>query len=100
MKNDLRSEFLKTMTALATAAFGLVAALAWNDTIKSFIERFISPGSTFLSKLIYALIVTVLAVLVTYFLGKATQEATEKEEKHQEEHHAEHHVVDEKHRKK
>jgi len=88
MKKDLRSEFLKTMTALATAAFGLVAALAWNDAIKSFIDRFISPGSTFLSKLIYALIVTVLAVMVTYFLGKMTQEAKEEEEeKHQEEHH-------------
>ncbi len=79
-KKNLRSEFLKTMTQLATAGFGLVAALAWNDTIKAFIDRFIQAGSGFKSKVIYALIVTVLAVLVTYYLGKLTQEAKEKEE--------------------
>lgn len=81
---DLRSEFLKTMTQLATAGFGLVAALAWNDTIKDLINRFISPGSGFLSKIIYALIVTFLAVAVTYYLGKLTQQAKEEEEEEKE----------------
>jgi len=81
MKKNLRSEFLKTMTGLATAGFGLVAALAWNEAIKDFINKFISPGSTVLSKIIYALIVTFLAVIVTYLLGKSTQEAKEEEEK-------------------
>ena len=80
-KKNLRSEFLKTMTQLATAGFGLVAALAWNETIKDSIERFIKPGSGLISKLIYALIVTVFAVLVTYYLGHLTQEAKEEEEK-------------------
>lgn len=77
---NLRSEFLKTMTQLATAGFGLVAALAWNDTIKDFIDHFIKSGSGFISKLIYAVIVTFLAVIVTYLLGKSTQEAIEEEE--------------------
>lgn len=78
-KNDLKSEFLKTMTQLATAGFGLVAALAWNETIQSFINHFIKSGSGFISKLIYAILVTALAVLVTYYLGKSTQEAKEEE---------------------
>lgn len=82
---DLRSEFLKTMTQLATAGFGLVAALAWNDTIKALINKFISPGSNFISGLIYAIIVTFLAVVVTYLLGKSTQEAVEDEEEKNEE---------------
>jgi len=77
----LRSEFLKTMTQLATAGFGLVAALAWNEAIKDIIGRFIAPGSAVLSKLIYAVIVTFLAVIVTYLLGKSTQEAKEIETK-------------------
>lgn len=77
---SLRSEFLKTMTALATAGFGLVAALAWNETIKTLINRFILSGSTFVSQLIYALFVTALAVIVTYYLGKITQEAKEDED--------------------
>lgn len=80
-KKGLKSEFLKTMTQLATASFGLVAALAWNDTIQSFINHFIKEGSGFISKLIYAIIVTILAVSVTYYLGKSTQEAKEEEEK-------------------
>lgn len=79
MKNNLRSEFLKTMTQLATAGFGLVAALAWNDTIQSFINRFFAPGSGLISKIIYAIIVTLIAVWVTYSLGKLTQQAREEE---------------------
>ena len=81
MKQNLRSEFLKTMTQLATAGFGLVAALAWNDTIQSFINRFLTAGSGLISKIIYAIIVTLIAVWVTYSLGKLTQEAKEEEEK-------------------
>jgi uncharacterized membrane protein YuzA (DUF378 family) len=83
MKNEpnLRSEFLKTMGQLATAGFGLVAALAWNDAIQSLINKFLSPGSGIASKVIYAIIVTLIAVWITYSLGKLTQEAKEKEEK-------------------
>lgn len=81
MKKGLRSEFLKTMAQFVVAAFAFVAALAWNDAIKGLIDRFIAAGSTLVSKLIYAIIVTCLAVLVTYYFGKLTQEAKEKEEK-------------------
>lgn len=77
----LRSEFLKTMAQLATAGFGLVAALAWNDAIQNFISHFIKSGSGFISKLIYAILVTIMAVWVTFYLGKSTQEAKEEEEK-------------------
>jgi len=80
MNKNLRSEFLKTMTQLATAGFGLVVALAWNDTIQTLIDRFLSPGSGLISKIIYAIIVTLIAVWITFILGKLTQEAKEKEE--------------------
>lgn len=79
-KPTLKSEFLKTMTQLATAAFGFVAALAWNNAIQGLLDKFIEPGSGLRSKVYYAIIVTAVAVVVTYFLGKATQEQTEKEE--------------------
>ena len=81
MKHSLKSEFLKTMTQFITAAFAFVAALAWNDMIKGIIDRFIEPGSGLRSQIYYAIIVTTLAVLVTYYLGKLTQKETEKEEK-------------------
>jgi len=80
-KEGLRAEFLRTMTQLATAGFGLVAALAWNSFIQSLIQRFIEPGSGLRSQLLYALIVTIIAVAVAYILGKLTQKATDEDEK-------------------
>ena len=79
---NLRSEFLKTMTQLATAGFGLVAALAWNDTIQGLINHLLpsEKGAGLLSKLIYAIIVTAVAVSVTYTLGKMAQKAHNEED--------------------
>lgn len=84
-KDELKSEFLKTLTQLATAGFGLVAALAWNDAIQSFINKFISAGSGVRSKILYALIVTVLAVIISYILGKMSQTAHNEENDNKEE---------------
>lgn len=60
------------MLKLSTTGFGLVAALAWNDAIKTIIEEYIKPytdrGSVLVSQLIYAVIVTLLAVTITYQL--------------------------------
>jgi len=81
MKKDLRSEFLKTITQFVTAAFAFVAALAWNNAIQGTINRFIAPGSGLRSMIYYAVIVTVLAVIITYILGKMNQDAKEEEEK-------------------
>ncbi|MEI6040590.1 MAG: DUF5654 family protein [Candidatus Berkelbacteria bacterium] len=80
-KTNLRSEFLKTMIQLATAAFGLVAALAWNGAIQGFIERFVTSGDGLKSKFIYAVIVTGIAVVVTYILGRMSQKAYNEENK-------------------
>ena len=70
----IRREFSKKLTALMTSGFGLVAALAWNEFIKELIDKYISPffGKTsgLITKLIYALLITFLAVLVTYNLSR------------------------------
>ena len=63
------------MVALSTAGFGLVAALAWNSLIQelmnTYVKRWIpEEGGKFLSLLIYAVLVTVLAVTVTLQLSK------------------------------
>lgn len=62
------------MLQLSTAGFGLAAALAWNDLIKEFIDSYIKPytekGSAITSQIIYVAVVTILAVLVTYYLAK------------------------------
>ena len=69
----LQTEVVKQMLTLATSGFGLVAALAWNSLIQDFVNNYIKkflPGSGIWSLLIYALIVTFLAVFVTYQLSK------------------------------
>lgn len=64
----------RQMVTLATNGFGLVAALAWNNVIQEFVSTYIKKwlpnGSGLLSLLIYALIITVFAVLVTTNLAK------------------------------
>ena len=70
----IHQELISQMVALSTAGFGLVAALAWNEAIQAFvkeyIDQYISAGSGILSRFIYALIITVIAVLVTYQLSR------------------------------
>ena len=70
----VRKEILTQMLTLATSGFGLVAALAWNNLIQEFVETYIKPlvggASGIISLLIYAVLVTTLAVVVTYNLSK------------------------------
>ncbi len=66
-------ELLVQLITLSTSAFGLVAALAWNEAIQQFVKDFIEPripGSGLISKLIYALLITGFAVLVTFQLSR------------------------------
>ncbi len=68
-----RKALADQLVTLSTSAFGLVAALAWNETIQEFVKEFVEPsipGSGLLSKLIYALFVTILAVFITYQLSR------------------------------
>lgn len=78
-----KQELLKQMVTLATAGFGLVAALAWNEAIQAFVteyvDKYISVGSGIISRFIYAIIITAFAVVVTYQLTKISGEEDEKE---------------------
>lgn len=71
---DFRSQFSERLLKLVTSGFGFVSALAWNELIREFVKSKIKPffgeESGLISLLIYAVIVTFLAVLVTYQLSK------------------------------
>ena len=75
-------ELVRQMLTLATAGFGLVAALAWNSLIQEFVNDYIKkwlPGNSgIISLLIYALTITIIAVLVTYYLSKILRRLEEK----------------------
>jgi len=76
-ENRLDVEIMRQMLTLATSGFGLVAALAWNsliqDLVNNYVKKWFPQGSSLLSLLIYAVIVTVLAVVITLQLSKILQ---------------------------
>ncbi len=73
----LHIEVVKQMVTLSTSGFGLVAALAWNNLIQelinNYIKKWLPESSGIISLLIYALVVTVLAVFVTLQLSRLSQ---------------------------
>lgn len=72
-ERSFRKELLEQMLTLSTASFGLVAALAWNEAIKSFVDQYIQPyfpDTAIYYKFFYALLITILAVFITYQLSQ------------------------------
>ncbi len=71
----MKSEVIDKLAALVTAAFGLVAALAWNGAIIAIFRKVFGDAEGLGPMLIYALVVTVIAVLATIWVGNAAQKA-------------------------
>ena len=71
-KRSLRRTILTQMIILTTSGFGLVAALAWNNVIQEFVNTVVKPylpqGYGLISLFLYAIIITIFAVTVTYQL--------------------------------
>lgn len=72
----MKGEVVDKLAALITAAFGLIAALAWNDAIKSL---FMEGGPLcFLASWgiwAYAIFVTILAVVATIWIGRRAEKS-------------------------
>jgi len=66
-------EVLDKIATLITAAFGLVAALAWNEAIKAVFKEIF--GTAVGPMLIYAIIVTTSAVILTIVVARAASKA-------------------------
>ena len=74
-KSPLHREILDKMAALITAAFGLVAALAWNDAIKAVFKEIFGSSDAIGPMLAYAVIVTIIAVILTLTVARAASRA-------------------------
>lgn len=66
----MKKEVIEKIAALITAAFGLVAALAWNDAIKEVFKAIFGEDGSIPAMLSYAIIVTIIAVWMTIWIGK------------------------------
>jgi hypothetical protein len=59
------------MITLASASLGLVAALAWNEAIKTTIKTYFGTEENLAGLYTYAILATVVAVVVVMLLGRA-----------------------------
>lgn len=70
----LHIEVVRQILTLATSGFGLVAALAWNSVVQefvnSYVKQWIPHSGGIISLLIYAILITTLAVFVTVQLSR------------------------------
>lgn len=70
MANEVTKLIIETILGLITTAFAFVAGLAWNDAIQKLIETLVGTGDALSGLFIYAIIVTILAVVVTIILAR------------------------------
>lgn len=70
MDSGISKMIMETMLTLITTAFAFVAGLAWNEAIQKLIEEFYTAGGAVTGLLIYAVIVTIVAVVVTVLLAR------------------------------
>jgi TRAP-type C4-dicarboxylate transport system permease small subunit len=84
-KMALKNEVYTLLAALITAAFGLIAALAWNGAIQAIFKQVFGSIDSVPAQLSYAIIVTIIAVIATILIARAVAHAkgedVKKEEK-------------------
>ncbi len=71
-------DVIDKLAALITAAFGLVAALAWNAAIQTIFKEIFGDQSSIPAMLGYAIFVTVIAVFFTIWIGAVSNKTKER----------------------
>jgi len=72
IEEETREKIKNQTRTYMVGAFGLVAGLAWNDAIKSLIETlFPFSSSGIWAKFIYAVLITIIVVLLGQYIFKA-----------------------------
>jgi hypothetical protein len=69
--SDVKGQVMTTIATLMTTAFGLIAALAWNEAIKAIILLYLPKGDGITGLLVYAVLITIIAVIATILIGRA-----------------------------
>ena len=77
---SFKTEVIEKIAALVTAAFGLVAALAWNGAIQELFKLIFGEQSTLVAMFVYAVVVTIIAVIAVVLIGRAAAQAKGEDE--------------------
>ena len=70
MAKEQTKMIIQSCIALASAALGLVAALAWNDAIKALMKELLGENEGLAALFTYAILATLIAVVVVLVLTK------------------------------
>ncbi len=70
--------FLATVVSLFTSAFGVVAALAWNQAISDGLKGLLPKSTQLPGEITYALLVTLIAVVVILSLNRVATSIAKK----------------------
>lgn len=62
--------FVDRIIVLAVASLGLITALAWDEALRDIFRKFFGDGESLLNKILYAVIITFIAVLVSITVGR------------------------------
>lgn len=62
---------IQSMITLASAALGLVCALAWNDAIKTAMKAVLGEDDSLAGLFVYAIVATIIAIVVLLILARA-----------------------------
>jgi ABC-type Mn2+/Zn2+ transport system permease subunit len=63
-------DVLATMISLASAAFGVVAALAWNTAITELFDEVFGKDARISALFVYAVLITLVGVVVIVLMGR------------------------------
>ena len=80
-KQRAKDEFkvqVSDLCAIDHAAFGLVAALAWNEAIKKAIASVLSTDGELMGLFVYAIVVTLVAIIFTILIANSLKKAKAK----------------------
>jgi uncharacterized membrane protein len=76
---ETHKQVISQGVGMVSSAFILVAALAWNDAIRELISRYLKADSGLISRFIYAIIVTIIAAVITMRLNKIAEKYKDSE---------------------
>ena len=69
-KDKIKREVKRQVLTYVTAAFGLIAGLAWNEAIKELIDYLFPISNSLLAKFVYAIVMTFVVILISLYLIK------------------------------
>jgi ABC-type Mn2+/Zn2+ transport system permease subunit len=74
----VRSDVLERIVTLVIAALGLIAALAWDEALRHVFEIMFGSTGTLSEELSYAVIITVIAALISVYVGRSFKKRKDK----------------------